>query len=120
MAEGRDCEELSPNARKIFDKIKPYFPPDPWNRPQWTNEGLVYANGWCDLSKSSARKDRIQWEKNMIGYLVGLQGTTYKKRHGSLDGFTSQHYSRLTQHHVELLLLYEELDYQIETGDFTD
>lgn len=116
----RDCEELSPNARKIFNKIKIFFPSDPWNKPQHTDAGLIYAGSWYDLCKSVARQDRILWQQHMVGYLVGLQADSYRKKHGSLEGFTKQNYSRVTQHHVELLLLYQDLDYQIETGDLTD
>jgi hypothetical protein len=42
----RDCKKFSPAARQVFEKIKPYFPPDPWGNPKWTKGGKVYDNGW--------------------------------------------------------------------------
>jgi hypothetical protein len=120
MATGRDCEELSPNARKIFDKIKLYFPLDDKGKSQYTEAGLIFTGSWSDLCKSTARNERIQWEKQMIGHVVEKHAIEYRRTHGSLAGFTTQHYSRVTQHHVELLLLYEDLNFQIETGDLTD
>ena len=111
----QDCEKLSENARKIFDCIKVHFPPGPWNKPNWQVDGMVDDNRWYDLRKSADRKMLIEKQKSMIGYLVELRASAYRKKSGSLDGFTRRRFSRHIQKVVELLLLLNDLDFKIET-----
>ncbi len=117
-----DCDNLSENAQKIFDKLQEFFPPDPWKKPQWEKCGRVRdSSTWYDLRKSADRQNRIKWEQHMIGYIIGLAADSYRKKHnGSLQGFGKQGVSKMVEKFAELLLIYEDLDYQIETGDLTD
>ena len=117
-----NCEKLSSNAQLIFEKIKPHFPPDPWNKPRWTEEGIVYSNGFFDLRKHNDRDKLMEKQKSFIGYCIGLNGSSYKKEHnGSLDGFLNNLMSdSLIQKTTELLLLLQDLDFQIETLDICE
>jgi hypothetical protein len=118
-----DCEQLSPNAQKIFEKLKPYYPPDPWDKPQWFPEGIVHEIGSprYDLRKSADRQKLIDWVLHMLGVIVETDASIYaKKRHGSLKGFTRTHFSRMLQHEAEFLLILRDLDFQIETMDLVE
>ncbi|MBI3633822.1 MAG: hypothetical protein HY226_06065 [Candidatus Vogelbacteria bacterium] len=116
MSKGRDCEELSPKSREIFEKIKKFFSPDPWKNPRWTEDGRICdSTTFYDLRKSDDRKSRIEWQQHMIGYVIGLNAKRYLRAHPSLEGLGI---SPVAANFIELLHLYEELDYQIETGDF--
>lgn len=115
-----DCEQLSPNAQIIFEKIKPYFPPDPWNKPSWTEEGIVHHNWFFDLRKHKDRDKLIEWQKNFIGSCIGLTASSYRKNNESLDGFLNKCNDGLIQKTTELLLLLEDLDFQIETLDLCE
>lgn len=118
----RNCDRLSVNARKIFDKIKPYFPDDSYGARQWTVNGQICDNGtWYDLCQSDARKFLIQKQESFLGHLVGLNASMYRRKNGgSLEGFSKRNFTLTMQHHAELLLLYEDIDFQIETLDSTD
>ena len=117
----RDCDELSPKARAIFAKLKPYFPPDPWNGPRWKEGGEVEDNGRFDLRLSTDRK-RLMNEKGLnIAYLVELSASQYRKTHGnSLKGFRQRRFGRLVEDAVKFFFLLDDLDFQIETGDLVE
>ena len=115
-----DCEQLTPNARKIFKKIKMFFPPDPWNRPQWIEDGKVYDNGWFDLKKSADRERLKKQKQSLLGYFIETQASGYREKNGSLKGFTRQCFSQPIQTHVEILLLLNDLNFQIETMDLME
>ncbi len=116
----RDCEELSANARAIFEKIKAYFPPNPWGSPQWTSEGKVFDNGWYDLRKSADRERFLQSKRNTLGYMVQLFASSCRNKLGSLDSFTHVRFSPMMRSQVEPLLLVIDLNFQIETSDLID
>ena len=116
----RDCEQLSSNAQKIFEKLKPFFPPDPWKRPQLVSEGRVYDNGWFDLRRSADRKKLEEQKKSLLGYLVHMEALMYREKNRSLEGFTKEHFPEIIKTHVEILLLLSDLDFQIETADLCD
>lgn len=116
----RDCEKLSPKALEIFGKLKPHFPPDPWKKPQWFEDGRVYRNGSFDLRKSSDRQ-RLERDIQMfVGYLVGIAASSYRRKNGSLEGFAIEHLGDLNKAAAELLLLLQDLDFQIETADLIE
>lgn len=115
-----DCKKLSPNARKIFEKLIPYFGRDPWNKPRWRKCGKVHDNGWYDLRKA---KDRILLEEKnqkFIGSVIYTMARTHHDKHGSLKGFKKTHLGKLIQHQAELLILLNDLSFQIDTYDLID
>ncbi len=114
-----DCTELSTPAQEIFAKLKPYYPLGPFKEGQWIAEGKIYDNGWYDLRKSLDRQRLMEQKKNFIGYLVELEASRYWKKNGSLSDFTAHHFTRHMQETAELLMLLTDLDFQIETLDFT-
>lgn len=121
----QDVQELSPDAKKIFGNLKPYFPSDPWGNSCWDPSGLVFNNIWYDLRNSEARNRLIDQEKQTIGYQVQIEASLYVKKNncvsngelGWMTNFTYHHFSRSVQHNAELLLLLLDLDFQIETLD---
>ena len=123
-----DCEKLSPNAKKIFDKIKDYFPPDPWQNPRWTEDGKVNDNGWHDLKKSEDRDRLINRYRNYIGSSIVLSiRADLDHRGGSIDYDKIQKvvegcYISLNtrSRFICLVVLLEELDFQIETMDLVE
>ncbi len=115
-----DCGQLSRNARKIFRKFKAYYPPDPWKNPQWIEEGKVYDNGWHDLRTSIHRDKLIERRLLSLGNWVRLVASMYRKKQGTLKGFTSEHFTKGMQRDAEVLLLLEDLDFQIETLDIVE
>lgn len=117
---GRDCESLSLKAREIFEKMAKFFPPDPWGRPRFENEGRVYDNGWYDLRKSKDRRRLIEKTRSSIGYVVETKAALFIKKNGSLSGFYKQCFSMTVKLKAEFLLLLGDLDFQIETGDIVD
>ena len=112
-----DCEALSPNARKIFDKIKEHYPPDPWNNPQWTEDGTVYANGWCDLRRGEVRSRLIERYERLIGHATVAWAKVVKAENKEIR--ESVFDFKLSQKWIELAVLLHELDFQIETLDLT-
>lgn len=117
-----DCEELSPNARKIFEKLKVFYPPDSWKNPQFTEEGKVHESGssWYDLRKSKDRNKLMEEKKNFLGYVVELNAISHYEENGSLEGFFEKQYSRLMTNALGILMLLNDLDFQIETLDLVD
>ena len=126
-----DCEKLNPNAQKIFENLKPYFPPNPWKKPCWEPEGRVCPSGntiWYDLRKSADRNKLIDQERETIGHQTQIAASIHQQNNkcvpngelGWLKDFTFQHFPRSMQHGVELLLLLLDLDFQIETGDIVE
>jgi len=115
-----NCKSFSANAIKIFEKIQPYFPPDPWSNPQWIQEGRVKDNEWYDLRKSDDRSRLIEAERSALGHMAQIKAVAHREKHGSLRGFAKKRFSRAIQHQVELLLLLEDLDFQIESLDFVE
>ena len=110
--------EFSEKARKIFETIKAFFPPDPFGEAQYADEGRVYDNGWYDLRTKKDRARLMEKIENLIGYLVQRAATEFREKKGSLRGFTSRHFTPHMQKEVQLLLLLSDLDFQIETMDF--
>ena len=116
----RDCVELSAKAQEIFARMQPYFPPDPWNTPRWMAEGMVHDNGWYDLRLAADRTRLEEKRRSFIGSMVVTAASSYREKTkvtGSLAGFSDERFSFMIQHEAELLLLLQDLDFQIETGD---
>ncbi|OHA35040.1 MAG: hypothetical protein A2928_04035 [Candidatus Taylorbacteria bacterium RIFCSPLOWO2_01_FULL_45_15b] len=116
-----DCQKLSPKARKIFNSLKPYFPPDPWGKARWKKDGRVCDNGEFDLRKSED-KDKIQHLKRLlIGHELEMMYRRYREKyHLPLEGISNMPLTPLLKDTLEITRLLAELDYQIETGDFAD
>lgn len=112
-----DCETLSPNAKKIFEQLKPFFPPDPWQNPMWQENGIVINNDQFDLRKSADREKLINKNLKTLGTFVEITAGAYKKERKSLDGFEIAHFGLMIKTLVELLFVLRELDFQIETMD---
>lgn len=124
-----DTKKLSPDAQKIFKKLKPYFPPDPWENACWKEDGTIrHGSTWFDLRKSSDRKKLEDSLKSSIGYSIYIDASVYKDKNkcradgqaGWLTDFTYCHFSKSIQNSAELLLILSDLDYQIETQDMID
>jgi hypothetical protein len=112
-----DCEKLSESAQRIFERLRPYFPPDSWKKPQYTEEGKVCENGWYDLRLSADRTRLISAKLSAIATFVEIQASMHRDGHGSLEKFTESHFPRSIQYLAEQLLILRDLDFQIETGD---
>ena len=115
-----DGEKLSPKAQMIFKSLEPFFPPDPWKKPRWEAEGRVFDNGWFDLRKRADRTRLAENQKSFLGYLVEMEAIHQKTLTGSLEGFTKMHFTRVMQMCAEIVILLNDLDFQIETGDVVD
>ena len=115
-----DCEKLSLNALEIFKRLEPFFPPDPWKRPMWKEEGTVEDNGVYDLRKSEDRARLIDGTVKTLGSFVQITASVYKGKNGSFDGFEIEHFGPMIRNKVELLFILNDLDFQIETGDLVD
>ncbi len=115
-----DCEKLTENAKKIFKKLEPFFPPDPWHRPMWHEGGVVESNGLYDLRKSRDRNGLIEKTISTIGSFVENKANVHQKQNKSLDGFEIAHFGPMIKERVELLFILRELDFQIETLDYVD
>ena len=113
-----DCEKFSPNAREIFNEITKYYPPNPWNQPQWTEDGKVFDNGWHDLRKEFDRTWLITWYERLIGSTIVTLAGDRKNKGGKLtrDVFSI----KLSKRWIELAVLLKELDFQIETLDLVE
>ena len=116
----RDCEALTPSAQKIFETLKPHFPPNPWGRPQWQKEGIVIDNWTYDLRKAADRTRLIDWTIRLIGPAVELEARMLEKEKGSIDTLTEHKFNDHIRHLAKLLLILRELDFQIETQDIVD
>ncbi len=112
-----DCDKLSPKAVNIFEKLKPFFPPDPWKKPQWIEGGRVFDNGEFDLRNSTDRDKLIDKTKMMLGSHIELAANIYHRNTKTLEGFEIEHFGKAIRHTAELLLILNELDFQIETMD---
>lgn len=113
-----DCPKLSPNARKIFEKITTFYPPDPWHQPQWIAEGKVFDNGWYDLRKAKDRDELIRWYERLIGHFIVESARVARDKKKKL---THSVFSlRVSKRWIELVVLFYELDFQIETLDFVE
>ncbi|MEK7654377.1 MAG: hypothetical protein AAB345_03850 [Patescibacteria group bacterium] len=115
-----DCEKLSPAAKKIFDKLKPFYPPDPWRKPRWEKDGVVIDNGTYDLRRHADRKRLEDNRQSFLGYMLALAASIHRDGAGSMQGFTEKHFSEHMQQVAEQLLLLRDLDFQIETVDLVD
>jgi len=115
-----DCENLSPKALEIFKKLEPLFPPNPWKTPQWQVEGIVIDNWTYDLRKEADRKRLEEWHLHMIGFKMRSDARRILEESGTLLGVENRHIPQGIQRHLEILLILSDLDFQIETGDFTD
>ena len=113
-----DCVELSPNARKIFEKITTYYSPDPWGHPQWTEEGKVFDNGWHDLRLAKDRDKLIKWHEYLIWHhLVEAARTINDKK---LKLTRTVFNFKMSKRWIELTVLLYELCFQIETLDLVE
>jgi len=76
----------------------------------------------AEQSPSWADRERLEGrQKSLIGYLVEIQAIRYRDEHeGSLDGFTNVPFPRTIQHQAEILLILNDLDFQIETMDIVE
>jgi len=115
-----DSETLSPKALEIFSKLKPFYVQDSWGNPQWKEEGIIIDNGPYDLRKKTERQRLEQTQKQIIGFLMFLCAKKIMKDESTLIGLTSNHIPISVQRHLEILLILDELDFQIETMDFVD
>lgn len=76
-----DIRKLSPDAQKIFKKLKPYFPPDPWKNACWKDDGSVrHGSAWFDLRKASDRKKLEDSLKSSIGNSVYIDASVHKDK----------------------------------------
>ncbi len=116
----QDCAVLSPKARAIFEKLKPFFPPDPWGGEHWFEDGRVFDNTMYDLRKSAVRKKLLDETMHTIGYMLYVDVGVYKDQHGTLVGFENEKLSPIVQRPLELLCLLFELHHQIDTMDQMD
>lgn len=112
-----DCPALSSKAQEIFAKLEPFFPPNPWGKPQWFAEGKISDDGWYDLRLATDRRRLEEKLKGLIGHFVELKAESYRKKHACLTGFTNEHFDPGMQKQAEVLLLLKDLDFQIETLD---
>ena len=115
-----DCQVLSPKAREIFERLKPFFPPDPWKQPRWNEDGTVEDNGRYDLRQSADRQKLLEKMRSALAMFVETVAGVYKTNNGSLDGFEVDHFGLMIRNGVELLFVLRDLDFQIETGDLLD
>lgn len=113
-----DCEKLSPNALKIFEKITAYYPPYPWKRPRWTPNGMVHDNGWHDLRKKEDRDKLIRRWEHTIGATVVMFANQRNNRKKKLT--RSVFNFKMSRRWIELAVLLKELDFQIETMDLVE
>lgn len=111
-------EELSENSLKIFEKIKAYYPPDHWGRPQWKPEGIVFDNGWRDLRQKEVRDERLKWYENLIGGTVITFAEAEVRDTGKFTR-AAFHFD-MAKKWIELALLIRELDFQIMTMDIVE
>lgn len=116
----RDCEKLSTGALEIFKKLEPFFPPDPWKNPQWKEEGVVISNWTYDLRKHADRERLEIWTQRRIGSSIRTTAGVLKAKEGSLESFTEQKFGEYIKKLVELLLILDDLSFQIETQDILD
>lgn len=113
-----DCKKLSPNALEIFEKIKAYYPLDPWNKLQWYQEGKVYDNGWHDLRKAEDRDKLIKKYEHIIGHVIVLSARNKMERG---EVFTKSVFNfRASKRWIEIAGLLYDLDFQIETLDLVE
>ena len=115
-----DCEKLSTKALGIFKKLQPFYPQDSWSNPQWKEEGIILDNGPYDLRKKVDRQRLEQRQKQMVGYVMVLCAKKIMEDESTLIGLTDHRIPRSTQRHLEILLILEELDFQIETMDLVE
>ncbi|TSC83248.1 MAG: hypothetical protein G01um101419_78 [Parcubacteria group bacterium Gr01-1014_19] len=119
-----DCEKFSPAAKKIFAKLKPFFPPSPWKTPHWKKEGVVIDNWTYDLRKHADRERLEKDKRNSIGYSVYMAASQYRDKNKSLNGFATGNigggWASMIQKNAELLLILNDLDFQIETMDLME
>lgn len=113
-----DCEKLSPNAQKIFEKIKNLYPPDPWQNPQWKEEGLVYDNGWQDLRKSAIRRSLIDSYNHIIGLSITQTAHSFRKANKEMRSCDIN--LKIYEAWIDKVIVLEELDFQIETMDLVE
>lgn len=113
-----DCEKLSPNALKIFEKIKAYYPVDSWKNQQWTGVGTVYDNGWHDLKKAEDRDKLIKKYEHIIGHVIVLSARNKMERGEVLT--KSVFDFRGSKRWIEIAGLLYDLDFQIETMDLIE
>jgi hypothetical protein len=116
----KNCEMLSPNAQEIFNKLKPFFPPDSWKTPHWEECGIVTDNGTFDLRKADDRKKLTDRTEMTLGSFVEIVAKGYLDKNATLEGFEHHHFGPLFKSKVELLFILNDLDFQIETGDLVD
>lgn len=114
-----DCEKLSPNALKIFEKIKACYPPDSWDNPQWTEDGKVFDNGWHDLRKSEIRNKLIHRHEHFVGHHIFSAFKLAKEKQQELTGCWALNIQTFKRW-LEIIDLLYELDFQIETYDLVE
>ena len=115
-----DCEKLSPNAETIFKKLEQFFPPDPWDNPNWLPEGIVRDNGMFDLRKSVDRNKLEEKTRISIAGFVEVSAGVFLTKNKSLEGFEVAHFGLAIKKQIELIFILRELDFQIETMDLID
>lgn len=114
-----DCEKLSPNALKIFERIKKFYPPDPWDNPQWTEEGRVNDNGWRDLRKKADRDKLMKKYEHVIGFVIVASARSLIDKKEKLTR-RSVFNLKASRGWIELACLLYDLDFQIETLDLVE
>ena|SRR3989344_3734812 len=118
---GSGLSEIKSEGEKIFNSLRPYFPPDPWGKARWKKDGRVYDNGEFDLLKSEDR-DKIQYLKRLlIGHELEMMYRRYReKNYLPLESISNMPLTPLLKDTLEIAHILAELDYEIETGDFAD
>lgn len=118
---GTDCEQLSSNARRIFEKMKEHYPPNPWGESCWKEDGLVqdYSNTiWYDLRKSRDRQTLIDKYISDIGRRIVLTARSFRKEKKKLRACDIN--LKACERWIDLVMLLGDLDFQIETMDLVE
>ncbi len=113
-----NCDQLSPNALKIFEQIKVYYPLDPWKKQRLYAEGKIYDNGWYDLRKAEDRDKLIKKYEHIIGHVIVLSARNKMERGEVLT--KSVFNFRASKRWIEIAGLLYDLDFQIETLDLVE
>lgn len=114
-------QPLSPKAQAIFDKLQPFFPPDSFGNVCWEREGVVIQNAKrLDLRDKDVRRSLENHYQQIVGSTVSLQAKAFRKKKGSLAEFAFERYPTMIIDWLEILLILDELDFQIETLDLVE
>lgn len=119
IASIEDSEEEAPpafslEAKAIYDKLKPLIPEKSWDKPVWTEEGVVEGH---DLRTKAGREGFEEDHKRRLAYLVMLDAKNNEDSVDSYPIFSGNNYEKMARIQIKILLIVAELDYQVETTD---